>query len=85
MEKSIDRRYVIPVEFVSEAAGGRGLKNYEHPSITPVSVESEGCIMAGSVTDYAVRVNNVKVEDYSYGFSSDGGITDTGFTVSFED
>lgn len=57
---------------------------YETPTMRPVAMDVGKPIMAGSVTDYSIKIASVEVEDYGYGFSDDGGITDKGFEVTFE-
>lgn len=59
-------------------------KSYQPLLTTPLEIEVEGNVMAGSLTGYYVTQGEVEVEDFAYGFATSGPFADAGFEVSFE-
>lgn len=58
-------------------------KQYESMSVFPLTVNYEAALLVASNEIPKVSVNNVTVEDYSYGFSDGSG--DKGFEVRFDE
>ena len=57
---------------------------YEGLQLTYVEVAPGAQLLSGSITTKnVIDPGTVTVEDYKYGFSNDGGLTDTGFDVNF--
>lgn len=56
-------------------------KVYERMSVTPFTLNCETALLAGSLESANVLVQNVSVEDYSYGFTEGG--SEIGFEVGF--
>lgn len=57
---------------------------YDGMQTSPLEIEIEGSVMAGSLTGYYVTQGEVEVEDFAYGFASSEPFADAGFEVSFE-
>lgn len=56
-------------------------KQYESMSVFPLNYEAALLVASNEIPE--VSVNNVTVEDYSYGFSDGSG--DKGFEVRFDE
>lgn len=56
---------------------------YEGLQLTYVAVAPGARLLSGSDTTDVIDPGTVTVENYKYGFSNDGGLTDTGFDVNF--
>lgn len=81
MQNSIDRHTAL--ESVVSETGLSFRRKYDGLRIVSLEVQPEAAILSGSNTAIPINPSTIEVEDYKYGFSNDGGLTDTGFDVNF--
>lgn len=81
MQNSFDRHTAL--ESTASETGRSFRRLYEGLKIVSLEVQPEAPILSGSNTSQPINPGTIEVEDYKYGFSNDGGLTDTGFDVNF--
>ena len=60
-------------------------RTYEKLYMSQLEIAPKWTILAGSLTGRTIKIaDEVTVQKYDYGFSSDGGNTDAGIDINFD-